>query len=229
MKLKVLSFFTVLLVSGSVMAQSLQVKAGINLANVSVTDNGSVDEAKKLTSFQVGVIGDLPLGSKMLSFQPGILYTGKGSKAQSGSTSSSTYSIQTFNPKYIEIPANFVFKLPFSKEGRVFAGAGPYLGIGIAGKNKVVGKFAGIDYSGEKDIKFSNDDPTTTSEDEGAGFGIMRRFDYGLNGIAGIETSSAVFSVNYGYGLAKLQSGSNSSANDANKHRVLSVSVGFKF
>src|SRR4051812_20253959 len=92
MKLKVLSFFTVLLVSGSVMAQSLQVKAGINLANVSVTDNGSVDDAKKLTSFQVGVIGDLPLGSKMLSFQPGILYTGKGSKAQSGSTSSSTYS-----------------------------------------------------------------------------------------------------------------------------------------
>jgi hypothetical protein len=85
-----------------------------------------------------------------------------------------------------------------------------------------------VGYSGERDIKFSNDDPTTTNEEEGAGFGIMRRFDYGLNGIAGVESGSVVLSVNYGYGLAKLQSGTNSSANDANKHRVLSLSLGFK-
>lgn len=229
MKFKILSLFAVLLATGSVMAQSVHIKAGLNLANISISDNGSVDDAKKLTSFQVGLVGDIPLGSEMISLQPGILYTGKGSKTQSGSSTSSTYSIQTFNPKYVEIPANVVFKVPFSKYGRVFAGAGPYLGIGVAGKNKVEGSFAGVAYSGEKAIKFSNDDPTTTSEDEGAGYGIMRRFDYGLNGIAGIETSNTVFSVNYGYGLAKLQSGTNSASSDINKHRVLSFSVGFKF
>jgi hypothetical protein len=34
--------------------------------------------------------------------------------------------------------------------------------------------------------------------------------------------------VNYGLGLAKLQSGGNSSEDDRNKHRVLSFTVGFK-
>lgn len=81
----------------------------------------------------------------------------------------------------------------------------------------------------KKKIKFSNDDPTTTNYEEGAGFGIMRRFDYGLNATAGIETKGAVLAVNYGYGLAKLQSGTDSNADDKYKHRVLSFSVGFKF
>ena len=56
----------------------------------------------------------------------------------------------------------------------------------------------------------------------------MKRFDYGLNGTLGIETKNIVLSVNYGLGLAKLQSGSNSSEDDRNKHRVLSFTVGFK-
>jgi hypothetical protein len=230
MKLKfffVAALFT--LISSAALAQSAQLKVGVNLANISVTNDGRVADAKQLTSFHVGIIGDLPLGSDLVSLQPGILFTGKGAKAQSGSSGSSTYSKQTFNPKYIEIPANLVFKLPLGKEARLFAGAGPYLGIGIGGKNKIEGRFAGVEFSGEKDIKFSNDDPTTINEDEGAGFNIMRRFDYGLNGTAGLESKAMVLSVNYGYGLAKLQSGSNSSANDANKHRVLSLSVGFKF
>jgi hypothetical protein len=57
----------------------------------------------------------------------------------------------------------------------------------------------------------------------------MRRFDYGFNGTAGIEGKTAVLSLNYGYGLAKLQSGAKSSANDNNKHRVIGLSIGFKF
>ena len=66
------------------------------------------------------------------------------------------------------------------------------------------------------------------NNEEGAGFGIMKRFDYGLNGTVGVEGKSTLFSVNYGLGLAKLQSGSNSSADNNNKHRVLSLTVGIK-
>ena len=90
------------------------------------------------------------------------------------------------------------------------------------------GKVFNVPFSSEKNIEFSDDDPTTLDYEEGAGFGIMKRFDYGLNGTAGIETKNIVFSLNYGLGLAKLQSGSNSSADDKNKHRVLSVTVGIK-
>lgn len=230
MNFKYASLFLLLsAVSVSAIAQSAQIKAGVNFANISVTDNGSIDHSRQLTSFQIGIIGDLPLGTDLISFQPGILFSGKGSEVTSGTTSSSTYNRQTFNPKYIEIPANFLFKIPIGKSYRFFAGAGPYLGIGIAGKNKYTGRIAGIDYNGEKDIKFSNDDPATLGQDEGAGFGILRRFDYGANGTAGIEAKQVVLGINYGLGLAKLQSGSNSSANDNNKHRVLSFTVGFRF
>jgi len=84
-----------------------------------------------------------------------------------------------------------------------------------------------VGFKNEGAINFSNDDPTTGSE-EGAGLGIMRRFDYGLNGTAGLQLNNFLLSLNYGYGLAKLQSGANSSEDDQNKHRVLSLSVGFR-
>lgn len=224
MKIKIIALSLILISACAVEAQVL--RAGINLANVSITNDGDIDEAKMLTSFQVGFVGDVKISS-FISFQPGILLTGKGSKTQSGQTTDATYFKATSNPMYIEIPANLVFKTPTGSV-KFFGGAGPYIAIGIAGKNKTNGKFLGTAFSSEKNIDWSNDDPSTLNYDEGAGYGIMKRFDYGLNGTAGIETKTAVLSVNYGYGLAKLQSGSNSQADDKNKHRVLSFTVGIK-
>lgn len=201
-------------------------RAGLNLANVSVTSNGSVDDAKTLTSFQVGIIGDLNV-APFLAIQPGLVFTGKGTKSQSGNEGDANWFKATTNPYYLEIPVNIVFKTP-SAPVKFFAGAGPYLAIGIAGKNKTRGSFTGVSFSSEKNIQWSNDDPSTLNYEEGSGFGIMKRFDYGLNGLAGIETKYCVIGVNYGLGLAKLQSGSNSGADNNNKHRVFSVLLGFK-
>jgi hypothetical protein len=220
-----LSFLFFIVVSAQ--KSSAILRGGLNLANVSITDNGKVDDAKMLASFQVGIIGDVNV-SDFFAIQPGILVTGKGSKTQDGDPSDANYFKATTNPIYIEIPVNFVFKGPISKDSKFFAGAGPYLAFGIAGKNKTEGKFLGTAFSSEKDIEWSNDDPTTLNYEEGAGFGIMKRFDYGLNGTAGFDLNKVVLSVNYGLGLAKLQSGSNSSADDKNKHRVLSFTIGFK-
>jgi hypothetical protein len=230
MKIKFL-ISTALLLAGFISnAQSGQIRAGINLANVSVTENGRVDEANQLTSFQVGVIGDIKLAGSHLSLQPGLLFTGKGSKVQKGTAGQPGYFKQTFNPRYLEVPVNLVFKAPISTASRFFVGAGPYLAVGIAGDSKTEGTRAITgNYSYERDITFSDDDPTTFNEEEGTGLGVVRRFDYGLNGTAGIEGKSIVLGVNYGLGLAKLQSGSNSNADNNNKHRVLSFTLGFKF
>lgn len=229
MKMKIVILCTAAMVFGvTAMAQNAQIKAGVNLANISVTENGRVEDANQLTSFHVGLVADLPLGS-VISFQPGILFTGKGAKTQSGDASTNNYSKATTNPYYVEVPANLVFKAPIGNGAKLFVGAGPYLGVGVSGKSKVeivrplIGKT-----EIEKDIEFSDDDPTTLDSEEGAGFGVMRRFDYGLNGLAGIEGKSIVVGVNYGLGLAKLQSGANNNENDKNKHRVLSLSIGFK-
>lgn len=206
---------------------SVILRGGLNLANVTIAENGRVNDAKTLTSFQAGFIGDIGL-SQFISLQPGLLITGKGSKTQSGETTDNNYFKATTNPIYLEVPLNVVFKFGASDGPNFFAGAGPYLAIGIAGKNKTEGKFLGTFFSNESDIVWSDDDPTTLDYEEGAGFGIMKRFDYGLNGTAGIDLKKAVISVNYGLGLAKLQSGTESSDDDNNKHRVLSFTIGFK-
>ena len=218
-----------LVISVAAGAQSgAQIKAGINLANVSTTDDGRVEDANQLTSFHVGIAGDVPLGS-IFYLQPGVLFTGKGAKTQTGDASTNNYSKATTNPFYVEIPANLVLKAPIGSGAKLFVGAGPYLGIGVSGKTKIENVRPIIGSSTfEKSIEFSDDDPTTLDYEEGAGFGVMRRFDYGFNGMAGIEGKSVVLGVNYGLGMAKLQSGANNSENNNNKHRVLSISLGFK-
>lgn len=202
-------------------------KGGVNFANVSYNSKGQVDDANLLPSFHLGIMGDITF-AKVFAIQPGLFFTGKGSKLQSGNPSDATYYKATTNPYYIELPVNAVFKLPFDKESNFYFGAGPYIAVGIGGKRKIEGKTLGLAFSNNEKIQYSNDDPTTFKQEEGAGLGVMRRFDYGLNGTAGFQLKGALIALNYGYGLAKLQSGTNSSDNDKNKHRVLSLSVGFK-
>jgi len=215
-----------ILLNTNAQKSSIILRGGLNLANVTISEGGKVDDAKTFTSFQAGFIGDVSLG-QFVSLQPGLLVTGKGSKTQSGEPTDANYYKATTNPIYLEVPLNLVFKFGANSGPNFFAGAGPYLAIGIAGKNKTEGKFLGTSFSSEDNIVWSDDDPTTLNYEEGAGFGVMKRFDYGLNGTAGIDLKKAVLSVNYGLGLAKLQSGSDNS-DDNNKHRVLSFTIGFK-
>ena len=205
---------------------SVFVKAGVNLANISVDKDGNVDNARGIASFHAGLQADLSI-SKFFAIQPGVFFTGKGSKIETGNTSGDNWIRSSTKPYYIEVPVNAVIKLPLGDESSFFFGAGPYLGIGVAGKNKIEGEILGVDFSRTENIKFSDDDPFTSGE-EGSGYGIMRRFDYGLNGTVGVQSKFALFSVNYGLGLAKLQSGTSSSENELGKHRVLSFTVGFK-
>jgi hypothetical protein len=202
-------------------------KLGLNLANVSTTSDGEVDDANLLTSFHVGFMGDLPVG-RFFAFQPGLYFSGKGSKLVSGDPNGVTYYRSTTNPYYIELPVNAVIKLPLGPTAsNFFFGAGPYIAMGIAGRHKTEGKFVGTYFYNKENIEFSGDDPTTMNYEEGSGMGVMKRFDYGLNGTAGFQLNRGMIAINYGYGLAKLQSGSENADNN-NKHRVLSISVGFK-
>src|SRR5215813_10747691 len=155
-----------LIISYSAFSQQSRaiVKAGVNLANVSTTNNGNIDDANMLTSFQVGLLGDIHVAS-LLYFQPGVLFTGKGSKIEIGRPTENLYVKQTSNPYYIEVPANLVVKLPFNNESHFFIGAGPYGAIGIAGKAKTDANVLGFTSQTENSIKFSNDDPSTLGQE----------------------------------------------------------------
>lgn len=220
-------FVAVCSLSMATMAQQSKVfiKGGLNLANISKNSAGEVDDAKTLASFHAGIMADLPIG-QYFAIQPGLLFTGKGSKIQNGNPSDNNYYKATTNPLYVELPVNAVFKVPLEKNSQLFVGAGPYIAMGVAGQRKIEGKIAGVSYSRKDDIDFSNDDPTTLNKEEGAGFGIMRRFDAGLNATAGLIINKFLVQVNYGHGFTKLQSGVDNGEDNKNKHRVLSLSVG---
>lgn len=205
----------------------IYIKGGLNLANISTTSNGRVDDANMLTSFHAGMIGDMPLGDAF-SFQLGLLVTGKGSKTEIYTTSSTTdnyYKVKT-NPIYLELPANFVFKVPFGTDSRLYFGAGPYVAMGIGGKTKGEQKFLGATATYEKSISFNDDDPLTSGQED-ASVNKLRRFDYGANFLAGFEVGKFMIGANYGLGMAKIGS-AESNNNDYNKHRVWSISFGIQ-
>lgn len=201
------------------------VQGGLNLANITKTNDGQTEKNNILPSFNVGILGRLDLAS-MFALESGILLTGHGSKAETYFNGGSDYIKTKFNPLYIQVPLNAVVKIPLEKQSSIFFNAGPYAAVGIGGKSKSESKFGPLMSSSTKDIEFSNDDPFT-SQEEDAGYNKLKRFDFGLNFGGGFQFNRVILKANYGLGLAKINSTeSNNNANDKNKYRTLSFSVG---
>lgn len=228
--ISLVSFGAMSQVKDSKKSGGFMIKGGVNLANISTTSNGRVDKANTLTSFQAGIGFDIPVADGLF-LQPGLLLTGKGAKTETGQTtgtsSSATYLTATSNPLYVELPVNIVGKIPLSEYTRIFIGAGPYVAMGVGGKNKVDGAVVGIKTTSERSIEYSNDNPFTRPE-ENAGYGRLKRFDYGLNALAGLDFNKFAIGVNYGYGFTKINSNTNNNANDKGKNRVFSILLGIK-
>lgn len=218
--------FLSVLTAVSFAAQSqVYVQGGLNLANITKNNSGETFNANNLATFNAGVLARFGL-SESFDLESGVLLTGRGSKAQTD-FGSGDYVRSKFNPLYVEVPLNVLFKVPFNTSGPgFFVNAGPYIAAGVAGKSKLETKIAGVSSSSSSNIKFSNDNPLTSEQDDAA-FDKLKRFDYGLNFGAGVDLSKFLLKVNYGLGLAKINSTeSNNSSNDKNKYRTWSISVG---
>ena len=205
------------------------VQGGLNLANITKTTDGQTEKNNLLPSFNAGIMGRFGL-SDVVDLESGILLTGKGSKAETYYTSSTdnNYVKSKFNPIYIEVPLNAVFKFPLEAKSKtnIFINAGPYIAIGVAGKTTVDSKFGPLTSNSTRDIKFSNDDPFTSEQDDAA-YDKLKRFDYGINLGGGIDFGKFILKANYGIGMAKINSTqSNNTADDKNKFRTLSISAG---
>ena len=206
------------------------VQGGLNLANITKTKDGQTEKNNLLPSFNAGILGRLELVD-MFSLESGVLLTGKGSKAETYFNNSNDYIKTKFNPLYIEVPLNAVVKIPFDAKGsngsNFFFHAGSYAAVGIAGKLRQDSKFGPLTSSSTSNIKFSNDDPLT-SQQEDAVYDKLKRFDFGLNFGGGVQLGKVILKANYGVGLTKINSTqSNNNADDKNKYRTLSFSVGF--
>lgn len=205
-------------------AQMVYLQGGVSLANITKDNDGNTESNNTLTTFNAGVMARFGL-SKVIDLETGLLFTGRGSRAESKFNGGADYVRSTFRPYYLELPLNLVVQAPLGKSG-IFFNAGPYVAMGVGGKSKIESKIGPLSSSSESDIKFSNDDPFTSQQDDAA-YDKLKRFDYGINLGAGIKVSRLMLKANYGFGLAKINSTeSNNSANDKNKYRTLSFSVG---
>jgi len=157
-------------------------KAGLNLNNVSTNDDDLKHELGGRTSIHLGVITDFSM-SKSWSFQPQLLFSGRGAKIAHDDHSD----VYAFNS--LEIPLNFTYRKNAAKG--VFLGFGPSLGYNLSGKVKG-------DHDSE-DIEF------------GSGDGEIKRVDLGLNALLGYQFSNKYFvSTNYTSGLSNWSNDSNS-------------------
>lgn len=202
----------------------LYIKGGLNLANVSTSSDGSVNSAHTRASFNAGLVGDIPLAN-FLSLQVGAEFTGKGSKAQyNSSLYTGTY---TFRPYYVEIPVNAVFKVPLGPGAALLLGAGVYGAMGVAG-DYITNVNSGVGSStSTQSIKWTDQSDVTTGSENGSGAGVLRRYDFGMNYLAGFELGPVQLTANYGMGLTKISSTADNN-NDNDKNRVFSINVGFR-
>ncbi|MBS1737707.1 MAG: PorT family protein [Bacteroidetes bacterium] len=203
------------------------IQGGVNFANISKDNNGATEKNNTLTTFNVGLLGRFNI-SDMIDLETGVLLNGQGSKAETYFTNATddNYVKSKFNPLYIKVPLHAVVRIPLMNKQNVFLYAGPYAAVGIAGKSSVNGKILGVNFNSESNIKFSNDDPFTSKQDDAA-YDKIKRFDFGADFGAGIDLGKIIIKANYGLGFTKINSTeSNNSANDKNKYRTFSLSLG---
>lgn len=225
MKKLFLALVLITTVASATQAQSqVYVQGGLNLANITKTKDGQTEKNNILPSFNAGILGRLEL-DEMFDLESGLLLTGHGSKAETYFTNGN-YTKTKFSPLYLQVPLNAVLKIPLDKGSNIFFNAGPYVSMGIGGKSTREDYYFGISSTSSSSIKFSNDDPFTSQQDDAA-YDKLKRFDFGLNFGGGFQFKHLILKVNYGLGLSKINSTqSDNTIDDKNKYRTLSFSVG---
>jgi hypothetical protein len=202
----------------------LYIRGGYSMANISTNGDGTVDKANMLSTFNAGFLGDLPIND-MFSFQAGLFLQGKGSETTSNFGTNS-YRKYTFRPYYLQVPVNFAVKIPVSDDSRIFIGAGPFVSMGLFGKTTVTTKLgSAVETTSKEDIKFESidgNDPDDSRLDR------LKRFEFGLNGLAGIEVGRLMLGVNYDWGFTKINQAFDNENNDKNKYRTFSINLGVR-
>lgn len=179
------------------------IKGGVNLTNLYVSD---VKDENMKVGFNAGVFAKVPM-SRVVSLQPELLYSQKGSKLTYDNVfGSGEY---RFNLNYVELPLSLVFNV--AKNFNLHAGgyASYLVGANI------------------KQLK-SNGDINTIADLKADDF---NRFDFGLLGGLGVDVDNFTIGARYNYGLRDVGKSGNLSGNvtSDSKNSAVSVYLGFGF
>ncbi len=187
------------------------IRAGVNFQNINGKDAaGDKLENKLVPRFQGGLTAEIPLADEFY-LQPGILYSGKGTKFNSNEAK--------LNLGYAEIPVSLLFK-PVLGTGKMLLGVGSYVGFAINGKLKQQN-------GSTTDVKFANS--VTLAEATSAYY--AKRLDAGANLLVGYEMSNRwSLQLNAQWGMAKINpqiEGVNNKT--AYRNTGFGLSLGYRF
>ncbi|MGY4383981.1 hypothetical protein ACVWYN_001007 [Pedobacter sp. UYP24] len=201
-KLFFMCFFTSL--SGICFAQvKLNVKAGLNYANViAKDDSGTQEKTYSIPGIYAGLGINLQL-SDQFSIQPAIAYARRGFKER-GATNRYGFG-EDFKAmvSYFELPIDFIYAKQIG-EGKLLFAAGPYVGYGTGGKwtsksDVIIGDIA---IGNKGDIKFQSD----ASYGDYGTYVYAKPWDYGVHFSVGYSfCSNYSISFNVQQGIANLQ------------------------
>ena len=169
---------------------SFAILGGVNFQNFNGKDNsGNKLENDMIIGYHAGFNIQMPVAPEFY-FQPGVLFSLKGSESSFGSLTG------TYKLSYIEVPINLVYKGMLGN-GFVILGFGPYLGYGIMGNATLESGSVSV----ETDVEFKNvvesGDPYATP--------YFRTFDAGGNIFAGYEMEGGLFfQLNAQLGMLKI-------------------------
>ncbi len=199
---KMLVLFVFLTTTTGTIAQIVGIKAGLNLGNMIVkNDNITMSEDFTMNPmFHIGPTLEFPFG-EVLSLETGLLLSVKGFN----------YDEEGYKDKtdlfYLDIPLRAKATFDIGGIG-IYGAAGPYAGMGIAGKSHK--------NEGDTDIQWGSE-----SEDD------MKRLDFGLSVGAGVVINAIQLDVSYGLGLANISPVREN--NFTIQNRLISLSVGYRF
>lgn len=234
-----LFFFVSLLVSSGVIAQSkaktkqldpfsfmISVGSNWSIFTNPQTSGSTFTQAKQVSGFNFGLTGNWPI-SKAFAVQAGLRLSQKGSRVYADTPYYHVYS--TPRPLYLELPVNLVYTYKLSRNTRIYGGVGGYAAKGMGGKNS----YSGISGTlGEESLVSGNDkivygNPGSTYSQVQT-FGNLKKFDFGVGGLLGVEYWKFDFTLGYEEGLSAIAYGANTPNKDS-KNRSMSFTLGFHF
>lgn len=193
-------------------AQTFAIRGGLNLANMLWKDDSDTfsDEFQMNPGFHLGGTVEFPINDAF-TFETGLLLSTKGFlfKEEDANFGDFEMSMMLY---YLDVP--ITAKAYVDAGGvKIYFSFGPYIGYGLSGKIK--NTFSGDTET--EDIVWGSDPDTD----------MLKRFDFGLLGGAGLEFKSFQIGVSYALGLANISAYTEGGAQINN--RVLSITLAYKF
>jgi len=213
-KIAAIALFSLFYVQAN--AQSLGLKAGLNLSNMLDKDDDTTysQDYEKNPGFHIGATIDVPVNG-FLSFESGLLITSKGIKFVD-EVSGAKVTLKA-NLYYFDIPFTLKASCDVGEKIKMFGAAGPYVDICFSGRLLVTAEYQGEEETVENSINLGN------HKDED----VLKRPDMGFTFGGGFEFYSITIGISYDLGLYNIATDQDNGTTV--KNRVLKFSIGCSF